>query len=105
MKNEKRFITKGIMASMLALTLACSTMVPVMEAEAATIEKRYIRGDGVRLRKQGHENGTILELMYNGEAINYYPTVYGTDPEYNYMRRLKTKTYGYVRHEYAFYRK
>ena len=53
------------------------------------------------MRKDGHEGGKILELMYNGEAINYYPYEFGTDTEYNYMCRLKTGTYGYVRHEYT----
>lgn len=91
------------MGGALALSLAFSSVVPTLEVQAAsyTVERRYIKGDGVRLRKEGHEGGTILELMYNGEAVNYYPEKYGSDPEFNYMCRLKTGTYGYVRHEYA----
>ena len=45
--------------------------------------------------------GTILELMYDGEKIIYYPYEFGSDPEYNYMGRLKTGTYGYVDHHYT----
>lgn len=79
--------------------------VPVATVEAASsssiVEARYIKGNGVRLRKQGYDGGTILELMYDGESIAYYPYRYGTDTEYNYMQRLKTGTKGYVNHDYT----
>ena len=96
-------MSKLLMGGALALSLTFSSVVPAMEVQAASsiVERRYIKGDGVRLRKDGHEGGKILELMYNGEAINYYPYEFGTDTEYNYMCRLKTGTYGYVRHEYT----
>ncbi len=40
-------------------------------------------------------------FMYEGEKIYFYPTIYGTDTEFNYMRRIKTGTYGYVNHDFT----
>lgn len=100
MKVKKMFKVIFVSFSMALIMLAFT---PELGAEAATksIETRYINGDGVRLRKEGWAGGTILELMYDGEQINYYPDIYGTDTEYNYMQRLKTETYGYVDHHYT----
>ena len=39
--------------------------------------------------------------MYKGDSITYYSHILGSDPEYNYMRREKTKTYGYVHHDFV----
>ena len=57
----------------------------------AAKETRYIKGDRVPLRKEG----------WDGGAVNYYPDIYGSDTEYNYMQRVRTGTYGYVDHHYA----
>ena len=92
-----------------SFALAFVLVAPIsgLQAEAAAkavneeTETRYINGDGVRLRKEGWTGGTILELMYDGEKIIYYPYEFGSDPEYNYMGRLKTGTYGYVDPHYT----
>ena len=83
-----------------------TAVMPEVSVNAATssvngVETRYITGDGVRLRKEGWLGGTALELMYDGEEINYYPDILGSDTEYNYMQRIKTGTYGYVDHHYT----
>lgn len=99
--------SKKIMCLSLAIAMSLSVSLPAFAAEAtnvssrASYEVRKIRGDGVRLRREGHEGGAVLELMYNGEGINFYPDIYGTDTEYNYMQRHKTKTYGYVNHDFT----
>lgn len=95
---------KFVLSMVLAFTMVIGTIAPAMNVKAASneeVERRYIIGDGVRLRKEGHVQGTILELMYNQEPINFYPQIYGTDTEYNYMQRVKTGTYGYVDHNYT----
>ncbi len=89
-----------------ALALIVFAPISELRVEAATkaarvTESRYINGSGVRLRKEGWLGGTVLELMYDGEEIIYYPYEFGSDPEYNYMRRLETGTYGYVDHHYT----
>lgn len=94
---------------LMKLTTTCTicalsfSLIPTIQVNAASpyIEARKIIGNGVRLRQEGHDNGTILELMYEGEKIYFYPTIYGTDTEYNYMRRYKTGTYGYVNHDFT----
>lgn len=98
-----RKVTKMVMSLAFAFSLATAVLTPVLEVEAAStaVERRYILGDGVRLRKEGYSGGTVLELMYDGEAIDYYPDIYGSDTEYNYMCRLATGTYGYVDHHYT----
>lgn len=86
-------------SAILAVTIFC--MMPVVKFNAADVESRYISGDGVRLRKEGWSGGTVLELMYYGDEINFYPLIFGSDTEYNYMQRIKTGMYGYVDHHYA----
>ncbi len=95
---------KIVLSMVLALTMVIGTIAPAMTVKAAEnteVERRYIVGDGVRLRKEGNLQGTVLELMYNQEPINFYPQIYGTDTEYNYMQRIKTGTYGYVDHNHT----
>lgn len=101
MKVKK--ISKFAIGATLALSLVLGNVMPASYVEAASeeTEYRYIKGDGVRLRKQGYTGGTVLELMYNNESIVFYPQRYGTDSEYNYMRRIKTSTCGYVNHDYT----
>ncbi|MBQ6888132.1 MAG: hypothetical protein IJN54_11530 [Lachnospiraceae bacterium] len=87
--------------------MTASTFMPVIETKAAsysaysTVSIRKVIGDGVRLRKEGWSQGTVLELMYRGEKVYFYDDILGSDPEYNYMRRDSTKTYGYVDHHYV----
>lgn len=88
------------------LALVMIAVAPEVQVNAAAgsvneVETRYITGNGVRLRKEGWLGGTILELMYDGEEINYYPDILGSDTEYNYMQRIKTGTYGFVDHHYT----
>lgn len=99
---RRKKLGKKLMAGFAMAATICSAM-PTMKVAAAmnTVEARYIQGDGVRLRKQGGLKGEILELMYDGERINFYPELYGADSEYNYMQRVKTGTYGYVDHHYT----
>lgn len=106
MKTKKvSKLSKYLFASF-AFALIFTAMAPELQVHAAiksdVVETRYILGDGVRLRKEGWLGGTILELMYNGEEIRYFPEIFGSDTEYNYMQRMKTKTYGYVDHHYTY---
>lgn len=100
-------LLKRCATSALAIGLAFSAFLPAVEVEAAThslqysVVRRTIRGDGVRLRREGHSDSEILELMYNGESVNFYEDYYGSDPEYNYMQRIKTGTYGFVNHDHV----
>lgn len=101
MKHTK--LLKAIIVSTFAFTLAFSAIMPAMEVKAAsnTVELRHITGDGVRLRQEGYSGGTVLELMYTGESIYFYPYILGSDTEYNYMKRIETGTYGFVDHHYT----
>ncbi len=91
----------GFALALIVFAPASELRVEAAAKSANTTETRYIRGDGVRLRKEGWTGGTVLELMYDGEQIKYYPYVFGSDPEYNYMQRNRTGTYGYVDHHYT----
>lgn len=106
MKTKK--ISKKILAGALALVMTASTFMPTLQVKAASgliisaiPEKRTIRSDGAELRQQGYSGGKLLEKMKKGESINYYTQIVGSDPEYNYMNRLKTGTNGYVDHHYV----
>lgn len=106
MKTRK--ISKKILVGALALVMTASTFMPVLEANAASgslinaiPERRTICSDGAELRKQGYSGGKLLATMKKGESINFYTQILGSDPEYNYMNRLKTGTYGYVDHHYT----
>lgn len=87
----------------LAMAIILLPAMPTLQVNAAAkaIETKYINGNGVRLRKEGWSGGTVLELMYDGDEIRFYPDIYGSDTEYNYMQRVSTKTYGYVDHHYT----
>ncbi|MFI3212888.1 MAG: hypothetical protein R3Y24_06050 [Eubacteriales bacterium] len=89
----------------LAMVAIFSSMEPCIEVSASSISSvtGYVNGDGVRLRNEGWSGGTILELMYDGESVDYYLQIFGSDPEYNYMKRHATGTYGYVDHHYIQY--
>ena len=94
-KNNETFNCRAVLA------VTMFSMLPSIQTNAAEVDSRYIIGNGVCLRKEGWTGGTVLELMYWGERINYYPYIFGSDTEYNYMQRIKTGTYGYVDHHYA----
>lgn len=100
MKIKKMFKSVVVCFAMVATLFS---VMPTIQVSAATngMETRYINGDGVRLRKEGWLGGKILELMYDGEKINYFPDIYGSDTEYNYMQRIQTSTYGFVDHHYT----
>ncbi len=74
-------------------------------AKAVVIQTKYIKEDGVPLRAEGWDGGAVLENMYKGDEIKYYPDIYGSDTEYNYMQRKSTETYGYVDHHYTSFSK
>ncbi len=99
MKLVKRLM---ICFSMVVTLLSVIPSVPVNAAVNAA-QTKYVNGNGVRLRQEGWTGGAVLELMYDGEKISYYPDIFGSDPEYNYMKRIKTGTYGYVDHHYTRY--
>lgn len=102
-KKASKIIVRVVLVSMLSLTLSVPVYAAGTVSARATIVNGTVNSDGVRLRKEGWTGGTILELMYKGESVKYYPQVYGTDPEYNYIQRSKTNTYGFVDHHYINY--
>ena len=59
-----------------------------------------VTDNGVRLRNQPSSTATILELMYNGEAvcINYGVSDGGSG--WYYLQRLKTGTWGWASTSY-----
>lgn len=59
----------------IALAVTVFSVIPAVQSNAADVESRYICGDGVRLRKEGGAGGTVLELMYYGDKINFYPLI------------------------------
>ena len=94
----KQIIKSAVTCFAIAAVLFPAMPILQVNAAAKAVETRYINGDGVRLRKEGWSGGTVLELMYDGNEIRFYPDIYGSDTEYNYMQRVSTKTYGYVDH-------
>lgn len=62
-------------------------------------------GDGVRLRKNPSTTATILELMYNNEAVLINYTLSGKkspNKTWFYVKRLKTGTWGWVKASYIY---
>lgn len=66
-------------------------------------ENGNIVGNGVRLRKSPSVNATILELMYNNEAvcINYTKSSQASG-KWLYVKRVKTGTWGWVKSTYVY---
>jgi len=68
---------------------------------AAFSQTTTVVGNGVRLRN-APKNGTILELMYNGETIKIDPGVIDNIyPTWVYLKRVSTGTIGWM--EGSFY--
>ena len=96
--------SKKLLGMTLAFALSFALLVPTMNVHAASFVTGKINGDGVCFRAQGYSGGTVLGLMYKGEKINYYPTILGTDSEYNYIMRTtgsQAGWYGHVDHHYV----
>lgn len=74
-------------------------------AKAVVIQTKYIKEDDVPLRAEGWDGGAVLEKMDKGDEIKFYPDIYGSDTEYNYMQRKGTGVYGYVDHHYTSFSK
>ena len=55
------------------------------------------------LRAEGWSGGRKIEDMQKNDRIVFYPEIFGSDTEYNYMKRNKTSRYGYVDHNYVMY--
>ena len=83
MKKRMACLFVGFALALIVFAPASELRVEAAAKSANTTETRYIRGDGVRLRKEGWTGGTVLELMYDGEQRN------------------QTGTYGYVDHHYT----
>ncbi len=125
-------ILKSIMAGALCLGMLCSISV---NAEAAnktaessvseeivmaeiTIPKEVVMsnvarvasngevdGNGVRLREKASATATVLELMYNGEAVyvNRSKSVTKGNTLWYYLKRIKTGTWGYADSDFITY--
>ncbi len=66
-------------------------------------ENASIVGNGVRLRKRPNVDATILELMYNNESVCINYTKSGeTGGRWFYVKRVKTGTWGWVKHNYVY---
>lgn len=55
------------------------------------------------LKAEGWSGARSIAKMAAGEKIVFYPQKFGSDTEYNYMKRNKTSQYGYVDHNYVDY--
>ena len=55
------------------------------------------------LKAEGWSGARSIAKMAKGEEIVFYPEKFGTDTEYNYMKRKKKSQYGYVDHNYVDY--
>lgn len=94
-KRKNKSLVSAVMLMMAVVIL----MTP-LTTYAAFTQRAKIVGDGVRLRN-APVNGTILELMYNGETIWIDPSVY--DPNYSawiYVKRECTGTKGWMEWSY-----
>lgn len=91
---KKKFV------SFFMLTMATLMLLTPITSHADFWQESKVVGNGVRLRRSP-VNGTILELMYYGEAILIDPDVY--DPDYSawlYVKRVKTGTVGWMEWSY-----
>ena len=100
-KITKCLVTSFALAFVITAALPEAQLCAAERSVNAAKETRYIKGDRVPLRKEGWDGGAVLENMDRGDVVNYYPDIYGSDTEYNYMQRVRTGTYGYVDHHYA----
>lgn len=98
-KTMIRRLKKNIFSVFTLIITTVILMVP-LTTYAAFTQSAVIGGNGVRLRKSP-VNGTILELMYDGESILIDDEVY--DPNYSawiYVKRIKTGTKGWMEWSY-----
>ena len=67
---------------------------------SSAFQNGEVTNNGVRLRNQPSSTATILELMYNGEAvcINYGVSSGGSG--WYYLERIKTGTWGWASTSY-----
>ncbi len=127
----KRFF-KGIVASALCVSLLCSAGVKaesvnqptensnseeliiaeiavpeetVMTNVSRIITNGEVDGNGVRLRAKASSSASVLELMYDGEAVGVNPdkTVTKSGTKWYYLKRMKTGTWGYANASYIIY--
>lgn len=103
---KKMKVSKLVTGLVIALTLAIPPFTPALESKASNDQSSctlgYVKADGVRLRLLGSYVGdTTLELMYNGETLDYYKNWFGVSMDFNRARRHQTLTYGFVHHDYV----
>lgn len=77
----------------------------VMQNIARGILAGEVVGNGVRLREKASSTSTVLELMYDGEAVkvNTSETVDKNGKKWYYVKRVKTGTWGYANSDYIVY--
>lgn len=95
----KKLKNKNIVNAFVLIMVATILMTP-LAAYAAFIQPGIVNGDGVRLRKTPGPNGTILELMYRGEAITIGDEIDHDYSAWIYVRREKTGTTGWMEWSY-----
>lgn len=89
-------ITMGAIAiGVIALTSVTSVYA------ATTVDTKLLAA--CDLKAEGWSGGRTIANMAKDEKIVFYPEKFGTDTEYNYMKRKKKSQYGYVDHNYVDY--
>ncbi len=77
----------------------------VMSNLTRALEDGEVDGNGVRLREKPSTSSTVLELMYNGEAVivNTSKTVNKNGIKWYFVKRVKTGTWGYADSDFIYY--
>ncbi len=88
-----------------ALALLTENGLVAVDAKTArvSVNKGYVTGDGVRLRKQPKSTATVLELMSKNEVVvvDYSASSLGcSSGNWMYVKRVKTGTWGWMNSNY-----
>lgn len=110
-EQEKERVLDGGSIDMGDVKLEVLSYDKVTQKSLAVVKKKKhdanaeICGNGVRLRKKPSKSSTILELMYDGEAVWIDWSKYGRGASLSwyYIQRLKTGTYGWAHYDYVYY--
>lgn len=78
-------------------------IVSVPSIQPLAAQNGEVMDNGVRLRNKASTSGTILELMYKGEAVSVNITISTTVSGWYYLKRLKTGTWGWAKADYIYY--
>lgn len=85
-----------------AIAIGAISLTSITSVYAAQTKHTYLL-DNCDLKAEGWAGARTIERMYKNDKIVFYPDKFGSDTEYNYMKRNKTSHYGYVDHNYVMY--